>query len=866
MYTGIGRASFMNFKNLKKPEIFEVGDLLSANTHQLLDLLKSSPGGLSDEEATLRKKKYGPNELPKQKIYAIKIFLRQLKNPLIIIFVFATSVSFFLGEKTNAIIIFLMMFVSILLSFFNEYRSEKIAEGLAKKISRKARVIRQGLEKDIEVKDITIGDQVLLTPGSIVPADLRLIQVDNFEIDESVLTGESVSVLKTDKPVDLKNPAIGQFENFAFMGTTVISGTATGLVAAIGKDTEFGKISKAVEKPKPLTGFQRGIFGFGAFLVKVIFVLVLAIFLVNALLRHDPLQSLLFALAIAIGLTPELLFLVVTVGLAHGSQKLAKKEVIVKQLVAIEDLGNMDILCTDKTGTLTEGKIEVVDFIDSKGETSKFLLQLALLCSSTIVGDEILSNTIDAALLSYAKDRKIELPVGFEKVDEVPFTYERQRMAVGADIGGQRLLIVKGAPESILAVCSSVEIDGKNEPITHFAEKFKSQFVSLSKDGFRVIALAKREIEKKERYQIDDERKLSFVGFITFLDKPRKETFAAVEKLEKLAVSLKILTGDNELVTERICRELKLPLGKTILGSQLAKLDNNQLAKACLENDIFARVTPEQKLAVIIALKKLGHTVGFLGDGVNDVPALQQADVGISVNTAVDVAKEAATVVLLRKDLGVVSEGIVEGRKIFANTTKYILMDTSSNFGNMFSAAAGSFFLPFLPMLPAQILLNNILYDFSQLSLPTDNVDPEALEKPKKWKVDFIRNYMIFFGPISSLYDFLTYGVMLFVLKASESLFQTGWFIESLATQVFVVFMIRTTRSPFYKSKPSKFLIIGCVSVVALAIFITFTPLGEIFKFSILPPKFFLILAIFVVTYLFLVELGKKLFYKRFSP
>jgi Mg2+-importing ATPase len=816
--------------------------------------------GLSTAEAKTRLKKYGPNLIHKRKINFLTILLRQFTgNPLIIILGVATFISFLLGQHVSSIYIFWMIILSVSLGIWNEYRAEKVVDDLLKKITPTTLVIRDGEKKEIPVHDLTIGDLVLLSQGSIVPADLKLIEAKNIELDESVLTGESKTVYKESSKSDTNKEE--DKINIAFMGTHVESGSGKGIVIRIGKNTEFGKIAEAAIFVRPITDFQRGITNFGQLIVKVIIILTIAIFGINTLIGREFLESLLFSLAIAVGLTPELLPVIITVSLSHGAGKLAKKHVVAKQLISIENLGNMDILATDKTGTLTEGKIKVVDYKDSEDKKSEKVLRASLICNSAIVHHKVIGNGIDKALWEYALENKINHVKNYEKIFEEPFDYNRKatftviRENPPNQAGNKTILFVKGAPDSIISVCKDI----KNK------ESLADKFLSLNKDGFRIAAIASREIEEKSAYSWKDLNNMTFVGYVTFLDIPKKSAKNAVLKLEKLNVSIKVITGDNEIVTQKIFKEIGLHEGRILSGEQIDQLSDKELEALVNDTSIFARVNPTQKLRIIKALKEMGHTVGFLGDGINDIPALHAADVGISVQGAIDVAQDAASVVLLRKSLDVIADGIIEGRKTFNNTIKYILMGTSSNFGNMASAAGASFFLPFLPMTAPQILLTNALYDISQLSLPSDNVDPESLNKPKHWNVDFIKKYMLFFGPLSSLYDFLTFCVMLFIFHAKDSLFQTGWFIESIATEILVVFIIRTARTPFWKSRPSKYLLTTCLGVVLLAAFLPFSPLAKALGFTTPPTLYFIILTIMVSTYLLLVELVKSMFLKKYS-
>ncbi len=823
----------------------------------VLTKLQTRLSGLTEAEVLERQKLYGLNTIHKRKVNLISIILRQFKsNPLIIILALATFISFSLGQQISSYYIFGMILVSILLGVWNEYGAEKTVDALLKKISPTALVIRNDQKLEIPIAQLTIGDVVLLSEGSIIPADLRLITTNDLEVNQSSLTGESKTSFKVAENLSVAPEGLSKMANIAFMGTSVDSGSGKGVVIKIGKDTEFGKIAKSTLYIKPETDFEKGLASFGRLLVKVIFILTAVIFAVNALLGHHLLDSLLFSLAIAVGLTPELLPVIVTVSLSHGAGKLAKKKVVAKQLIAIENLGNMDTLCTDKTGTLTEGNIELIDFLDTKGEKNINVLTSALLCNSAIIHHKVIGNGIDAAIWKYAMKNNHKPDPSIIKLEDEPFDYNRKAMYSVVAEKESHTLIVKGAPQAILSYC-------KKEKLT---EEWEKKFAGLNNDGLRVVVIATKKVQKKDAYSWEDaEEGLTLLGYMTFLDIPKLSVKEALVKLKNLNVAVKVITGDNEIVTQKVCREVGMEVTKVLLGAEIDKLDDAKLKEQVITANVFARVTPEQKMRIIQAIRDNGHTVGYLGDGINDIPPLRNSDVGISVNTAVDVAKDAAAIVLLRKSLDVIADGIMEGRKTFNNTIKYILMGTSSNFGNMFSAAGASFFLPFLPMTPVQILLTNGLYDMSQLTIPTDNVDQESLIKPRHWNINFIRDYMVFFGPISSLYDFLTFGVMYFLFKARGPLFQTGWFIESMATEILVIFVIRTSRTPFFLSKPSKWLLGACVIIVGLSLLIPFSPLAADLGFVTPPPLYFIILILLVSTYLLLVETLKRIFLKNYS-
>jgi P-type Mg2+ transporter len=784
------------------------------------------------------------NELTFNKVSAWAVFRRQLNNPLLYILLVTTALSFVFGSRFSAIVVMWMMFLSVFLGFWNEFRAEKTMEDLLKRISFSATVIRNGVKLSLPVKDIRVGDIVLLYPGAVVPADLKLAEEKSLEIDESVLSGEAVPVHK-----NRQSPLV-------FMGTTVTSGEGQGTVTAIGHDTKFGQLSASVAAVRPETEFQKGLKSFGVLLVWSISIMSVVIFIVNGILGRPWIDSALFALSVAIGLTPELLPVVVTVSLAHGARRLAKKDILVKQLVAIEDLGNMEVLCCDKTGTLTEGKLQLTSHQNPQGKSDRRVMELALICNSAVVHHKVFGDAVDSAIWNHALNQKIKVPSDVNKISEMPFDYERRSMFTVFEQKGRRTYIYKGAPDSVLSACSGTKsvISGLHGQV----EKWYSE-------GFRVIALATKSVTSTERYTYSDAHHLKLEGFILFSDPPKPGVKQALEHFARLGVQLKIVTGDNEFVTQRICQEIGLKSTHLITGDQIAKMTEDELIKIVWDTDIFARMTPDKKLRVIKALRHGNHTVGYIGDGINDAPALHEADAGISVDTAVDVAKDTASIVLTRKNLNTIIEGVAEGRRTFVNTMKYILMGTSSNFGNMFSMAGASFVLPFLPMLPSQILLTNAVYDLSQLSIPTDNVDPEELRRPKKWDLGVIRKYMLFFGPISSLYDFLTFAVLYFAFQARGHLFQTGWFVESLATQILVIFIIRTHRVPFFTSHPGLIMTATCLGTVLFGALLPFSPLAHFFEMAKLPPIYFVVLLIMTATYLALVELGKRLFLHKNS-
>jgi Mg2+-importing ATPase len=779
------------------------------------------------------------------------VLLRQVKSPLLILLVAAAATSLVVGERTDALIILAIMALSVGLGFFNEYRAARAVEALHSRIRHTAATSRDGKVVEVNVTELVPGDVVRLAVGEVVPADLRLLEASDLACDEAMLTGEATPAEKniapgspTESPLDLPS--------CAFMGTVVRTGSGRGVVVETGRKTAFGRIAIRLGGAQEETGFQIGLRDFSVLLVKVTIVLTVSIFVINAALRRPLLDSALFALAIAVGLTPQLLPAIVTVSLSTGARHLARKSVIVKRLVSIEDLGNMEVLFTDKTGTLTEGQITFSAALDPAGDPSDETLLLGLLCNSARVegGVTVSGNPLDRALWDAPQAAGARVS-DFVRLAEAPFDYDRQRMSVLVqDPKGAGRVITKGAPESVLALCHEVPPSVR--------ALLDAQFDA----GSRTIAVATRDGDGLSTIGPQDEHDLQFAGFLTFVDRAKPDAGASIERLNKLGITVKIVTGDNDRVASKLCADLGIPVAGTLTGTALEKLSDDELVAALPSTTIFARVTPEQKSRIIRAQRTLGADVGFLGDGVNDAVALHDADVGISVDSGADVAKDAADIVLLDKDLGILAGGVVEGRRVFSNTIKYVLMGTSSNFGNMFSAGGASLLLSFLPMLPPQILLNNLLYDVSEMTIPTDNVDEELLEHPAHWDTAFIRKFMMFFGPISSVYDFLTFGIMLWVFHAGETLFHSGWFAESLATQTLVIFMIRTRRIPFFHSRPSRPLLATTLACAAVGVVLPFSPLAGVLGFTALPAGFLGILVLMVVTYLGLVEAGKSRFFR----
>lgn len=834
--------------------------LLNLPIEELLSRLAATKDGLSSQEAASRLEKYGTNEFPRPRaIPAWLAYLRLFADPLVVVLIVAGAISGFFGEPRGAIIISVMVLLSVTLQFFQEHRSEQTAQKLARQVAITATVIRDGNTIEVPMRELVPGDVIRLGVGDIVPADARVLYARDFFVDQALLSGESFPVEKTPCGEPALRFSIPDMNHAVFFGSNVVSGTATALVVGTNGQTELGRMAKTLSVERPETEFQHGIRRFTSFLVKVIVVLVLFIFVLNAGLGRGVLRSLLFAVAVSVGITPELLPMIITITLSAGAAAMARRKVIVKRLQSIQNLGSMDVLCTDKTGTLTEGKLVLASHVDLCGKPSEWAFQLARLNSAFQAS---LRNPMDAAIAAH-EESSLD---GYTKVDEIPFDFVRKRTSVVAEKDAERILITKGAPESLLDVCALAEVDGK--PV-EFGPALKrlayDRFTELSRDGYRVLAVAYKRIDSNRNvYSRDDETDMVFAGYVTFIDPPKASAAKSLEELARLGVNVKILTGDNELVTEQICERVGLKVGGVLMGHEMDLMSDEDLASRLETATICARLSPEQKSRVITVLKRSGHVVGYMGDGINDTLSLRTADVGISVNNAADVAKEAADIVLMEEGLDILENGIVEGRRTFANTMKYIMMGTSSNFGNMFSVPAASVLVPFLPMLPVQILLNNLLYDFSQVSIPTDRVDGDYIARPRRWNVTFIRNFMLIFGPISSLYDILTYLVMLRLFHAGAALFQTGWFVESLATQTLVIHVIRSRQSVL-KSKASAALWFTTLAAVGLGVAIPYTPVGLFFGFTPLPPAFFLVLAGMVSAYLVMVELVKRWFHVRFG-
>ena len=821
--------------------------------------LAAAGTGLSAAQAKVRLARFGPNLFRERAEKPLLLqYLTRFKNPLVIILLVASAVSAFTGEVTNFIIISCIVLMSVTLDFVQEYRANAAAEKLKLSVSLRAAVLRDGKPQEVAVGKVVPGDVVLLVAGDLIPADGRVLEAHDFFVKQALLTGESYPVEKKAGALPDTATELQEATNAVFMGTSVISGSARVLVVRTGTATAIGEIADSVSRPSPPTSFETGTRRFGMLIMRLTILMVLFVLLVNTFFHKPWLESFLFAVALAVGLTPELLPMVVSVTLSRGALRMAKQHMIVKRLAAIQNLGSMDMLCTDKTGTLTEAKIRMERHVDAEGRPSERVLELAYLNSFFESG---LKSPLDEAILEHTHTDLDD----WKKVDEVPFDFERRRVSVLIDNGETRWLVVKGAPDEIAELCTRYEADGANlqRPIDETAlAGIRDQYHLLEQDGFRVLGIAWRQVPLDHPHAVvSDETELVLAGFAAFLDPPKESAGPALAALKKSGVAIKIVTGDSDLVTRHVCAQLKIPVTGVMSGKEIAQMDDHTLRARVETANLFCRVNPSQKDRVIQALKVRGHVVGYLGDGINDAPSLHSADVGLSVDSAVDVAKEAADMILLKRDLHVIHAGVVEGRRTFGNIMKYIMMGTSSNFGNMSSMAGASLFLSFLPMLPTQILLNNILYDISEIPIPLDKVDATEVSTPRRLDLNFVRNFMLVIGPISSVFDFLTFYVMLAVLHADEKLFQTGWFVESLCTQVLVIFIIRTRGNPL-RSRAHPLLTVTSLAVVTIAVLLPLTTIGTHFGFVPPPAKFYFILGAMVLVYLSAVEMVKQGFYR----
>ena len=842
-----------------------------ANSETVLRELKSRLDGLSQADADSRLKQYGLNEIAREKRQsAVMRLLSNVKNPLVLLLTALGVLSFLTGDLRATVVIFVMVVLGVVLRFVQEIRADNAAEKLRAMVSNTATLVRDGKEAEVSLKMLVPGDIIQLAAGDMVPADVRVLSAKDLFLNQSALTGESLPV---ERKADATSAAIQnplELPNICFLGSNVESGSATAVVIHTADRTYFGSLAASVVGERQLTSFDKGVNKFTWLMIYFIAVMVPAVFLINGLSKHNWLEAFLFAMAVAVGLTPEMLPMIVTVNLSKGALAMAREKVIVKRLNAIQNFGAMDVLCTDKTGTLTQGKIVLEKHLDAHGDPSEKVLQYGYLNSYHHTG---LKNLLDEAILAHQElEERLRAKEKYRKIDEIPFDFVRRRMSVVVeDTTGLNTLICKGAVEEVLGLCTRVEVKGEIiEVLPEHDAKRRQIADELNGQGFRVIALAYKQMPgatDEPTYAVKDESDLILLGFLAFLDPPKDTASPALKQLHDLNVDVKILTGDNEIITAYICKEVGMPVKHLVLGSQIEAMSEAELAEAASVTSVFARLAPAHKERIIRALQSKGHVLGFMGDGINDAPALKTADVGISVDNAVDIAKESSDIILLENSLLILEQGVREGRRVFGNIVKYIKMAASSNFGNMFSVVGASAFLPFLPMLPIQVLTNNLLYDFSQTTIPTDEVDADWLTKPRKWEIGEILRFILIIGPISSIFDYLTFFMMLYVFNCwhNPALFHTGWFVESLFTQTLIIHVIRTNKIPFFQSWASWPLILTSVIIVAVGAGLTVSPLAGALGFVPLASLYWLLLAIILVSYVVLTQLAKTWFYRRFG-
>ncbi len=845
-----------------------------ATAEAALASLGSSTSGLDPAESARRLEQFGPNVIAKDKRRSNWMrLLQDFKNPLVILLAVLGLISYFTGDIRSTVVIFVMVILGVVLKYFQESKADNAAEKLEAMVSTTATVIRAGKRDEIPLRELVPGDLIVLGAGDMVPADVRVITCKDLFLNQSSLTGESLPVEKNIDPVPADQTSALQFENLCFFGSNVESGTALALTVTTGKDTYFGKLAESLSSNKQIkNSFEQGIDNFTWLMIGFMAVLVPVVFLINGFVKHDWLQAFLFATAVAVGLTPEMLPMIVTVNLSRGAIDMSKQKVIVKKLDAIQNFGAMDVLCTDKTGTITDGKIVLEKHLDVRGNESERVLTYGYLNSYYQTG---LKNLMDEAILTHTEvNDTYEIDEKYHKIDELPFDFQRRRMSVIVETtDNQQILICKGAVEEIMCLCTQIELDGQVlDVVTEHDAHRRARVHELNTEGYRVVAVAYRNFpgdNDTPHYTIADESQMVLLGFLAFLDPPKASASEALKQLEQLNVDVKILTGDNDAVTASICKKVGIPADNILLGEDIEKLDDADLANAAEKFSVFAKLSPAHKERIIRALRSKDHVVGFMGDGINDAPALKAADVGISVDSAVDIAKESSSIILLENSLLVLVQGVMSGRRVFGNVIKYIKMAASSNFGNMFSMLGASIVLPFLPMKPIQILTNNLLYDFSQTAIPSDQVDPEWLTRPRKWALGDLRRFITVIGPISSIFDYLTFGLMWFVFKANsletQSLFQTGWFVESIFTQTLIVHVIRTNKIPFLQSRASRQLTMTSLVIVAIAAFLPYSPLGPALGLVPLPGLFWPFLFVFMLGYMALTQLIKTWFNKKYG-
>jgi Mg2+-importing ATPase len=830
-----------------------IGELRQTTLSELLQKLNTSSDGLTSNEADARLQHYGPNSLKKQKRSGgLVLFLSQFKSPIILILLFAATLSLLLQDSADAIIIFIIIFVSSMLSFFQEHRATNAVQKLLEMVRINSIVIRDSIQKEIPSEEIVPGDIVLLSAGSKIPADCIILESRDLFVSEAVLTGETFPVEKNSSPVSDDFPP-NKRTNALFMGTNVISGNSKAVIVKTGLETEFGKVADRLRLRAPETEFEQGVKKFGYFLTQVTLILVIAIFAINVYLARPVLDSMMFSLALAVGLTPQLLPAIISINLSHGARKMASYKVIVKRLSSIENLGSMNVLCSDKTGTLTDGVVHIKSSLDVKGNESDDVFFYAYLNAIYETG---FLNPIDQAIRSY----KILDVSNYKKLDEIPYDFSRKRLTVLVSKDNEGIIITKGALSNVLSICSHAKFQAEIVEIETVREQILQKFTELSQQGFRVLGVSYKNVTATV-LEKEDDTNMIFLGFLVLFDPPKAGIIETINQLKDLGISLKIITGDNKLVAENVAKQIGLANPKILTGQELGQMTNEAFFRNVTEIDIFSDVEPNQKERIIVALKKSGNVVGFIGDGINDATALYASDVGISVDTAVDVAKEASDIVLLEKNFEVLIHGVKEGRRTFANTIKYVFMATSANFGNMFSMAGASTFLSFLPALPKQILLTNLLTDMPEMTLATDNVDDELIAKPHKFNMKFIRKFMIVFGLLNSVADYSTFGVLLYFGSTPDQ-FRTGWFIENVFSAALIVLAIRTSR-PLIKSKPGKYLVLATIVIICIVFIIPYTIMGKEFGFTPISISLLVMITIIVAVYTTIVEIVKRAFYRK---
>jgi Mg2+-importing ATPase len=828
-------------------------DAAAKDGDELLRSLHTAPQGLTQTEAESRARTVGPNEVAQERPrgWFIRLLII-LRNPLVILLAVLSSISYATGDARAGTVMACMVVLSVTLRFVQEARADAAAAKLKAMIHVTATVVRDGAARELPLRDLVPGDVVNLSAGDMIPGDVRLLATKDLFVSQGALTGESMPVEKFHDPEPQASSSPTELKNTCFLGTSVQSGTATAVVVVTGVNTYLGSMAGSITEQEPPTSFDRGLSRFTWLMIQLMAVMVPLVFLINGLTKHDWRSAFFFAMAVAVGLTPEMLPMIVSVCLAKGAIAMSRKKVIVKRLNAIQNFGGMDVLCTDKTGTLTEDRVVLQRHCNVAGRETDEVLLDGYLISHFQTG---LKNLLDTAILNSSDFHQQELIEKFKKLDEIPFDFTRRMMSVMVeDPDGHAILLTKGAPEEIFQQCSQFELDGKlsaMEPA--LIQGLKTEYASLSGDGFRVLAVAKKDLDGKKNCSKDDEHDLVLKGYVAFLDPPKPSAATAINSLHSHGVDVKILTGDNDLISRKVCGDVGLAPDPMLLGDAVEKMTDAELAEAAEKTTLFARLSPAHKQRIVRALQGKGHVVGFMGDGINDAPALHAADIGISVDTAVDIAKESADLILLEKDLNVLEGGVIEGRKVFANILKYIRMGASSNFGNMFSVLGASAFLPFIPMAPIQILTNNMLYDISQIPIPTDAVDDELVAKPRPWNIAEIRRFILFVGPISSIFDYTTFFVMLHIFKcwhpSNAPLFQTGWFVESLMTQTLIIHVIRTNKIPFLQSRASWSLMLTTAGIMAFGAWLPFSPLASSLGLVHLPVLYWPILLVTLLAY-----------------